>query len=202
LTAVIRAFIAVEISPTTVARITAAIADIKPKLPAVRWVATANFHLTLKFLGDIEARQTEAIGDALELALTPFPRCTINAKGLGVFPGLRQPKVFWVGFIGDELTELARRVDSALLPLGFAGDPRGFTPHLTIGRWRQAERSPGNLKQELDHWREHDFGATKVGRVILFQSVLKPTGAVYSQLKVIKLNDPSIVQEARNGFKS
>lgn len=193
MTAVIRAFIAVEISPTTIANILSAITDLKPKLPAVRWIAPANFHLTLKFLGDIDARQVAAIGDALELAITPFPRCTINAKGLGVFPGPRQPKVLWVGVIGDELTRLATRVDAALVPLGFAGEPRGFTPHLTVGRWRQAERSRGNLKQELDNWRECDFGATKVDRVILFQSVLQPTGAVYSQLKVIKLNDPSIV---------
>jgi 2'-5' RNA ligase len=193
LTAVIRAFIAVEISPTTVAHILSAIADLKPKLPAVRWVAPANFHLTLKFLGDIEARQLEAIGDVLELAITPFPRCIINAKGLGVFPGLRRPKVLWVGFIGDQLTRLATRLDAVLLPLGFPGEPRGFTPHLTIGRWRQAERSPGILKPELNNWREHEFGATKVDRVILFQSVLQPTGAVYSQLKVIKLKDQSIV---------
>ena len=188
----IRTFIAVKISPTTIARITAAIGDLKPKLPAVRWVAPENFHLTLKFLGEIETGQVDAIGNALEPAITPFPRCTINAKGLGVFPGLRQPKVLWVGFIGDELTSLAARADAALSPLGFPVEPRGYTPHLTIGRWRQSERRTGDLKQELAHWRDHDFGATLVDQVILFQSVLKPTGAVYSKLKVIELNDQSI----------
>jgi 2'-5' RNA ligase len=155
-------------------------------------MAPVNFHLTLKFLGDIEARQVEAIGDALELAITPFPRCTINAKGLGVFPGLRQPKVLWVGFIGDELTSLAARVDAAVSPLGFPVEPRDFTPHLTIGRWRQVERRVADLKEELARWRDHDFGATLVDHVILFQSVLKPTGAVYSKLKVIELKDQSI----------
>ena len=189
MTAVIRAFIAVEISPTTVAHILSAIADLKPKLPAVRWVAPANFHLTLKFLGDIEARQLEAIGDVLELAITPFPRCIINAKGLGVFPGLRQPRILWVGFIGDELTQLAERVNTALLPLGFAGETRGFAPHLTIGRWRQPDRRTANLREEIARWRDHDFGATLVDRLILFQSVLKPPGAVHSKLKVFKLND-------------
>jgi len=189
---VIRAFIAVEISPATIARIAAAIADLKPKLPSVRWVAPANFHLTLKFLGDIASHQVDAIGDALELAITPFPRCTINAKGLGVFPGLRQPRVLWVGFVGDELTQLAKRIDAALLNLGLPIESRGFTPHLTIGRWREIEQRAGNLKQELTRCRDRDFGTTSVDRVILFQSVLKPTGAVYSQLKVIKLNDQPI----------
>jgi len=189
---VIRAFIAVDISPTTVTRVSAAINGIKPKLPAVRWVAPENFHLTLKFLGVVETHQVDAIGNALEAALTPFPRCTINAKGLGVFPGLRQPKVFWVGFIGDELARLAARLDAALLPLGFPVESRGFTPHLTIGRWRQVERRVDNLKLELACWRDYDFGPSLVDRVILFQSVLKPTGAVYSKLKVIELNDQSI----------
>lgn len=188
----IRAFIAVEVAPTTIASIASAVTELKPKLPAIRWVAPANFHLTVKFLGDIEASQVDAIGAALQLALAPFPRCTINAKGLGVFPGLRRAKILSVGFFGDELARLAASMDSALLALGFFAEPREFTPHLTIGRWRQVDRPAVNLKQELHRWRDRDFGATIVDRVSLFQSVLKPTGAVYSQLKVIKLNDQAI----------
>ena len=189
MTAVIRAFIAVEISAATIERIAAAMDDLKPKLPGVRWVAPANFHLTVKFLGDIETHQVAAVGNALEPVITLFPRCTINAKGLGVFPGLRKPKVLWVGFMGEELTQLAKRIDAALLPLGFPAEPRAFTAHLTIGRWRQHEHRVGDLKQELARWRDHDFGATLVDRVTLFQSVLKPTGAVYSTLNVIEFND-------------
>ena len=188
----IRTFIAVEIAPMTIASITSAITQLKPKLPAIRWVAPANFHLTVKFLGDIEASQVDAIGAALQLALALFPRCTINAKGLGVFPELRQPKILWVGFFGDELARLAASIDRALLALGFFAEPREFTPHLTIGRWRHVDRPADNLKQELARWRDRDFGATIVDRVILFHSALKPTGAVYSQLKVIKLNDQAI----------
>jgi len=192
LTAVIRAFIAVEISAATIERIAGAMDDLKPRLPGVRWVAPTNFHLTVKFLGDIETHQVAAVGNALQPVITPFPRCTINAKGLGVFPGLRQPKVLWVGFIGEELTRLAARVDTTLLALGFSVEPRGFSPHLTIGRWRQFHRSDGDLKQELERWRDRDFGTTIVDRTILFQSELKPTGAVYSQLKVFKLNEQPI----------
>jgi 2'-5' RNA ligase len=186
---VIRAFLAVEISAATIERIAAAIADLKPKLPGVRWIAPANFHLTIKFLGEIEAHQVDAISDALKPAITPFPRCTINAKGLGVFPELRKPKVLWVGFSADELARLAKRIDTALLPLGFTAEPRGFTPHLTIGRWRQIEEGSGNLKRELARWHDHEFGSTLVDHVILFQSVLKPMGAIYSQLDVIQLTN-------------
>jgi len=185
---VIRAFIAVEVSPATIACITSAIEELKPKLPAIRWVAPANFHLTFKFLGAVDASQIEAIGAALELAITPFPRCTINAKGLGVFPRVRAPKILWVGFLADELRWLAASIEGALIPLGFPAEPKEFTPHLTIGRWRPGDRPPGGLKQELTRWRDWNFGQTIIDQVILFQSVLKPTGAVYSTLKVIKLN--------------
>lgn len=188
----IRAFIAVEVSPTTITSIAAAISELKPKLPAIRWVAPSNFHLTLKFLGDIEANQVDAMGEALQRVLTPFPRCTINAKGLGVFPGLRQPKIFWVGFFGDGLQHLATAVDRALVALDFSPESREFLPHLTIGRWRQGDRGSANLKVALGRWSDRDFGTTIVDRVILFQSVLKPTGAEYTQLKVIKLNDQLI----------
>ncbi len=188
----IRAFIAVELAPAAVANIESAIAELKPIFPAIRWVPPANFHLTVKFLGDIEASQVQAIADALELAITPFPRSTINAKGLGVFPNVRQPKIFWVGFVGAELARLAAAVDRALLPLGFSLEARKFTPHLTIGRWRQGESRTGDVKLALDRWRERDFGVTTIDRVILFQSELKPAGAAYTQLKVIKLNDQPI----------
>jgi 2'-5' RNA ligase len=188
----VRTFIAVDIDPQVREKISRAITQLRPRFLGVRWVAPANFHLTLKFLGDTEQTRIEAIGAALEERLRPFPRCTINAKGLGVFPALRQAKILWVGFFGDELARLAANIDRALLALEFSAEPREFTPHLTIGRWRHVDRSALNLKQELHRWRDRDFGATIVDRVSLFQSDLKPTGAVYSQLKVIKLNDQAI----------
>lgn len=188
----IRAFIAVELAPAAIANIESAITELKPKLPAIRWVPPANFHLTVKFLGDIDASQVEAIANTLEPLITLFPRCTINAKGLGVLPVVRQLKIFWVGFVGAELARLAATVDRALLPLGFSLEARKFTPHLTIGRWRQGEPRVGDLKVALACWRDHNFGATTINRVILFQSELKPTGAAYTQLKVFKLNDQPI----------
>jgi 2'-5' RNA ligase len=93
---VIRAFIAIEFAAATVNRITAAIEQLKPHIVGIRWVASANYHLTLKFLGTIDASQSETIGQALADALHPFQRFTINAYGLGVFPCVKRPRVIWV----------------------------------------------------------------------------------------------------------
>ena len=183
----IRSFIAVEIESVVIEKIAVAIEQLKPRIPGIRWTAPGNFHFTLKFLGDIEDSQVDSIGNALHTELRLFPPFTINAKGLGVFPGPRRPRILWVGLAGIQLAQLAAKVESALAPLGFAPEQRKFTPHLTIGRWRQIDRAPNDLPQDLENWKDFEFGESFVDEVILFQSVLKPAGAIYSRLKIIRL---------------
>ena len=187
----VRAFIAVEFSAATVNRISAAIEQLKPRIVGIRWVAQANYHLTLKFLGNVDESQIETIGQALAEALHPFQRFTINAKGLGVFPNPRRPRVLWVGLVGNEIVSLQAKVGLALTPLGFAPEEKKFTPHLTIGRWRHGEWTNGTLEQELGRWSDYEFGVSPIDEVILFQSDLKPAGAIYRRLKVVALKpDP------------
>lgn len=183
----IRAFLAIEIAPDTRNHIAAAVEQLKSRLHGIRWVAPRNIHLTVKFLGDIAESKIEPIGAALGAALRPFPRCIINAKGLGVFPTLRRPQVLWVGLVGDPLIALAARVQSALAPLGFAPEERPFRPHLTVGRVRHANRVDRSLEQELRRWTDHAFGASPVDEVVLFKSELSATGANYTRLRVIAL---------------
>ena len=183
----IRAFIAVEIDPQTVRQIFAVLADLKPLIPGIRWVSPANFHFTLNFLGDIEENKIEPIAQALELALRPFPRFTINAKDLGVFPDPKRPRVLWIGLEGKKLLELASKVERALDPLGFVPEKRDFKPHLTVGRWRQFDGSSRKLVEELKKWQGHEFGEFTVAEVIFFQSELKREGAIHHRLKVVTL---------------
>jgi 2'-5' RNA ligase len=185
---VIRAFIAVTLDSKVIEQIAAASNQLRPEITAVRWVTPANFHLTLKFLGSIDDAAIEPIGATLREQLRLFPRFTINAKGLGVFPGPKRPRVLWVGLTGDRLVSLAARVDSALRPLGFKPEDRKFTPHLTIGRWRDADRAPKSLGRQLEIWQARDFGTSNVESVKLIQSVLKPEGASYNDLITVPLS--------------
>jgi len=184
---VIRAFVAVDLEPQTVQQIAEAIDQLRPRTPGIRWLPPANFHLTLKFLGDVDEAKVESIAAALERELCPFSCFTINAKGLGVFPDLKRPRILWVGLVGGELNALASRVEKALAPFGFAAERRAFTPHLTVGRWREFKGSPKELGDEIVKWQGHDFGRSNVDEVVLFQSVLKPDGAVYRPLKTVAL---------------
>ncbi len=183
----IRAFIAIEIDPQLVRQISAMITDLKPRIAGIRWVPQANFHLTLKFLGDIEENKIEPIAQALKLALRPFPRFTINAKDLGVFPDLKRPRVLWIGLEGRKLLELASKVETALDSLGFVPEKKGFKPHLTVGRWRQFDRASRKFLEELEKWQGHEFGESTVAEVIFFQSELRREGAIYHRLRVVTL---------------
>ena len=146
-------------------------------------------HLTLKFLGSVGDDKVTPIADALERALHPTPRFTVACRGLGVFPDIRKAKVLWVGLEGKPLAHLAATVEDALAPMGFAREQRAFTPHLTVGRWRDFAGRADLLRQEIERWREHDFGASRIDEVIFFHSVLKPDGAVYTPIKVFPLGE-------------
>ena len=185
----IRCFLAVDLDPEVIASICQAITRLKQVMPSLRWVPPANFHLTIKFLGAIEQSQIDPLAVALDEQLRPFPRFSINAKGLGVFPDSRRPKILWVGFAGDQLLRLANHAEMVLQPLGFVPEIRPYKPHLTIGRWRQFERPPNALSADLMKWRDYEFGESFIDKVILYQSVLKPEGASYQTLKAVSLNE-------------
>ncbi|MDH3442938.1 MAG: RNA 2',3'-cyclic phosphodiesterase [Deltaproteobacteria bacterium] len=184
----IRAFIAVEIDPAVIQRMIEVTDELKDRIPGIRWNAQSNCHLTLKFLGDIDEGQVEPIARALEGALSPFPRFTINAKGLGVFPDAKKPRVLWIGVEGKPLASMAEKIESALVPLGFEREKKSFTPHLTIGRWRQFKRLEMNLADTLEKYQNRNFGVSAVDKAILFQSILNPGGAVYRTLKAVRLS--------------
>ena len=183
----IRAFIAVDLDDPVIETICNVVEILKPRITEIRWLRKENLHLTLKFLGNIAESQVEPIAAALRHPVGLFSPCTISAKGLGVFPDFRRPKILWVGLTGDQLVQLAAGIESALMPLGFTPENRAFTPHLTIGRWREGSRPAKNLRQEIDSLNDFEFGACAIRQIVLFQSVLKPEGASYSQLRTIQL---------------
>ena len=183
----IRAFIAVDLDDPVIEKVCNVVEILKPRITEIRWLRKENLHLTLKFLGNIAESQVEPITAALRHPLGLFSPCTISAKGLGVFPDFRRPKILWVGLTGDQLVQLAAEIESALMPLGFTPENRAFTPHLTIGRWREGSRPVKNLRQEIDSLNDFEFGACAVRQIVLFQSVLKPEGASYSELRTIQL---------------
>ena len=185
----IRAFVAVPIEPVMIQKISEVQSQLQENLTGIRWVAEENLHFTLKFLGSVEDKKVASIMQALEEALRPVQCFSLVGKGIGVFPKLKRARVLWIGLQGQGLHRIAAEVETALEPLGFSRERRDFAPHLTLGRWRNPGLQPQRLREQIERWQDYDFGQSKVDEVVLFQSVLKPTGAVYSPLGVIRLSE-------------
>ncbi len=182
-----RLFVAVKLAPDVADRICRAQAELAPLLNDIRWIKRESLHLTLKFLGHVDDGRIGAIQTAVEAAVAPLPRFDVSCRGLGAFPDIRRPRVFWAGLDGGALPTLADATEAALEPLGFPREQRAFKPHLTIGRWREGARGGDALRRVVDEWRGRDFGAFAVDEAILFQSTLRRDGAVYTALKSFPL---------------
>ena len=139
--AMVRAFVAVDISEGARDALSEATARLQHQTPsAVRWVRPEGIHLTLKFLGDVDAGLVDRILGALEPTARGTGPFSLGLSGLGAFPSADSPRVVWVGLKGDlaPLGELQARIDRQLnADLGFAPEGRPFRPHLTLGRLRQ-----------------------------------------------------------------
>ena len=146
----------------------------------LKLVEPRNLHITLKFLGDTDEDKIEGIGRAMDASVRGIAPFEVRFRGLGAFPNSRSVRVVWVGLQGAEpLAVISRRLDEELSGLGFAKDPRGFSPHITLGRVRTPRRW-GSLPAILDSHAEADLGAMSVERVSLKKSVLGPGGPTYS----------------------
>jgi 2'-5' RNA ligase len=179
----IRAFIAIELPEKIIASISRVQESIRSQGFKVRWVRPQNIHLTLKFLGDIKAAETKAVEKVVLDSVVGSAPISMTARGLGVFPGIKRPRVIWVGIGGqtDELIELQQTLDKKLATIGFSRERRPFKGHLTMGRVKAKIDSKRLLEamKAFDGFETEPFVAD---RLILFQSDLKPSGAVYAKL--------------------
>ena len=179
----LRAFVAVPI-PDAVA---AFLQQIQVRLHApemkIRWVAPTNIHLTLKFFGDIDPSRVDAVAAQMDLAAGSIPAFSLVARGVGVFPNLRNARVLWVGLAGDldRLGAIHASLESGLKSVGFSKSPRNFRAHLTIGRTRERIDAQ-TIRASLEPLKDVASDSFRVDRLALFRSILKPAGAEYTLL--------------------
>jgi 2'-5' RNA ligase len=160
---------------------------------AVRWVEPGGLHLTLKFLGEVDAERLEAIRRAIATAAVhPAPR--LGLAGCGAFPNAARPRVIWLGLAGDleRLGEIQQHVEAALEPLGWSPESRPFAAHVTVGRCRDAARLAPALLRPLQKGNAAARSQPEVQtRLALMQSHLERSGARYEEMAVWRLGSPS-----------
>lgn len=183
----LRTFIALDMP----AEIKTALANYMQPLKSLRgrvsWTKPENLHLTLKFLGDTPAARLEAIAAVLHEIAAVTPAFSANVTGTGVFPNDEKPRVLWVGL--DEPTgtlfKLAQAIDARMHRYGFEKEKRAFTPHLTIGRVKEAR-----IAEIIRSLQEKPLAARPAhfNEIIFMQSELHTAGSIYTPLRKLALS--------------
>lgn len=153
----------------------------------VSWTRPGNWHLTLKFLGQVPGEGPsglEAVTAALAgVRFSPF---ALSGAGGGFFPSPRRPRVAWVGLDQGRAAcvALAGTVEAVLAPLGYAPENRPFAGHLTVARFREPGRAGdvAGMAGVLDAVR---LPACAVDRITLWRSILGPGGPRYEVLATV-----------------
>lgn len=153
-------------------------ADLKP-------VATENFHITIRFIGETPLTLVNEICNELKkLEFHPFK---VKVRGIGVFPSITRPRVIWAGISEgvEELTMIHDYVEKILKRLGFPPDREKFIPHITLARVRSS-RNLSKLVKLINEIVSMEFGEFIVNKVVLKRSILTSAGPIYNNICGVK----------------
>ena len=175
----IRAFVAVKVPGNVADELENFLAELRPLAP-IRWVRREQFHITLKFLGELPREVIEQVKEALE-GLKYFEPFRVELNHVGAFPNLSAPRVLWLGGErgASELGRIAREVDVCLNEeAALERETRKFRAHMTLARLRDS-LLPEELVRKLGEVPSMEF---ECGELFLMRSQLTPKGPIYSQL--------------------
>jgi len=181
----LRLFLAVAVPPDVRKEIARAQSQLQRHSPpgALRWTPPEQFHVTLKFLGDVPAESVPQLEKTAAEVCTRFPPLKMSAQGIGFFPNGRQPRVIWAGAsnAAGQLPGLHRQLDEALRWLAPAEKPERFSGHITLGRFKPGHHSSlEKLRVRAAGLQTRLFGDWVAGEVQLVRSDLTPTGATHT----------------------
>jgi len=146
-----------------------------------RWVRPENLHVTLKFIGNVDASKLDAIRGALA-EVRSESSVELRFRGLGFFPNDRRPRVFWAGIeASPNLAPLANQIDARMEKLEIPRETREFAPHLTLARFDPPGISE-TLRAAARANSAREFGALHTGEFHLIESKTRSTGAEYTRL--------------------
>lgn len=176
-----RLFIAIDVPKS----LRDAIAERHVASERVRWVAAANLHLTLRFVGRTSDAEAIVIRDLLRAVdAVSFP---LETSGVLTFPNLRRPRVLAIGLRESEhLQTLKSRVDRLLTDHVAMERPTGsFTPHITLARFKRARA--GDVERVRGAFDTLPPNRFHVDEFVLYESTLTRAGAYYKRLETYSL---------------
>jgi RNA 2',3'-cyclic 3'-phosphodiesterase len=144
-------------------------------LPGARWIDAEYYHITLRFIGDVDSHTADDVAYALDrVQRSAF---SVNLNGVGAFGGKKPHSVYAAVTQSAELILLQNELERICQRLGLDADPRKFTPHVTLARLKNT--SPEQAAQYLSG--RGDFSALpfKAARFVLMSSKDSVGGGPY-----------------------
>ena len=182
----LRTFLAIEIAERIKEEVMPFAHKLEDACPEFRFIPPENWHLTLHFLGEVEAEKLEMLKSHMPKTLLKTRPFSVFLEGFGVFPNYEKPRILWIGIGGElpPLLALQTALGQLLQELRFEVEKRTFHPHITIARAKKAVTSArtASLKSGLDGLRFQSRGDMRVSSVALFSSDLAPQGARYCRV--------------------
>lgn len=177
-----RLFTGLSLTPEVRDYVSGVVVELSREVPDVRWVPTENFHVTLKFLGVCDEDQVEDLVAAMRKASRHLP-LELTIGGVGAFPSSGSARVIWVGAtdLEDRVEKVYNVLEKGAEKCGFPREKRRYTPHITVGRSR---KQPVSLPRGLLE-RFTEKLPLEVRDIVLFESVLRSSGAEYSVLEKV-----------------
>jgi 2'-5' RNA ligase len=163
----------------------------------VRWVAPAQLHFTLRFLGEVSAEQAEVVRGVFR---EPWGTAAFTASigDADLFPRSGAPRVIWLGMDEgrEQMVALKTELDDRLVTVGFEPETRLFQTHLTLGRVKRRVAVQGaDLRMVLSEHRP-EVARWMVDRITLFESRLSSRGSTYHVVQSAMLApSPEVGQE-------
>ena len=182
----LRIFCAVELPPEAREQVAAHIAQLREAAETslkISWERTEKLHLTLKFLGDIDETQVEALTRAVRRATEGVGEFAVTLQEAGAFPPRGKARVLWLG-LQDEtgsLAQLHERLEAECARENFAREARPFRPHITIARIRIPSEAARRLAQSHANIKFEPVNFT-VTEIVVMHSQLGAGGSRYTPL--------------------
>lgn len=152
------------------------------------WVKPENYHVTVRFLGNVTEEQRTRLDATLEPALAACAPLRLRVAGMGAFPNPRRPRVVWAGLeiLEGAFEPVAREVEAGARAMGLPPETKAVTPHITLLRFR---RPPdGDVLKRCIDAEMASPGDFIAGGVALWRSKLLPGGAEYQLLREYKFS--------------
>lgn len=151
----------------------------------INWSKYNNKHLTLKFIGDTYPDDIQKIINAVEKIVEHHERFTIDFDRTGIFGSRYAPRVVWLGMQNtpQRLMDLEEELLKSFDDIGFLRDRQNFIPHITLGRVKEL-CDKKYFQKVIDNIEQKTYIRQEVKDIILFQSILRPEGALYKEIKI------------------